>query len=94
MRSTFDQCKNLERFNSSIPESVTNMYATFSQCKKLTNINIVVPKNVTILQYTFGDCQLLSGTIEINAIVTGKILDDDSKIDYFACFRLCNCNRK
>ncbi len=94
MRSTFDQCKSLQRFNSSIPESVTNMYATFSQCKKLTNINIVVPKNVTNLQYTFGDCQLLNGTVEINASVTGKILDDNSKIDYYACFRLCNCNRK
>ena len=94
MRSTFDQCKSLQRFNSSIPESVTNMYATFSQCKKLTNINIVVPKNVTNLQYTFGDCQLLNGTVEINASVTGKILDVNSKIDYFACFRLWNCNRK
>ncbi len=94
MRSTFDQCKSLERFNSSIPESVTNMYGTFSQCKKLTNINIVVPKNVTNLQYTFGDCQLLNGTVEINASVTGKILDGNSKIDYFACFRLWNCNRK
>ena len=94
MRSTFDQCKSLQRFNSSIPESVTNMYGTFSQCKKLTNINIVVPKNVTNLQYTFGDCQLLNGTVEINASVTGKILDVNSKIDYFACFRLWNCNRK
>ena len=94
MRSTFDQCKSLQRFNSSIPESVTNMYGTFSQCKKLTNINIVVPKNVTNLQYTFGDCQLLNGTVEINASVTGKILDGNSKIDYFACFRLWNCNRK
>ena len=94
MRSTFDQCKSLQRFNSSIPESVTNMYATFSQCKKLTNINIVVPKNVTNLQYTFGDCQLLNGPVEINASVTGKILDGNSKIDYFACFRLWNCNRK
>ena len=32
MRSS-DQCKSLQRFNSSIPESVTNMYGTFSQCK-------------------------------------------------------------
>ena len=92
MRSTFDQCKSLERFNSSIPESVTNMYGTFSQCKKLTNINIVVPKNVTNLQYTFGNCLVLSGTIEINANVTGRRIDNE--VDYYACFRLCNCNRK
>ena len=92
MRSTFDQCKSLERFNSSIPESVTNMYGTFSQCKKLTNINIVVPKNVTNLQYTFGNCLVLSGTIEINANVTGRRIDNE--VDYYDCFRLCNCNRK
>ena len=84
MRSTFSGCTNLKSFNISIPNNVIDMYATFSQCINLTYLNIVIPESVTNMQYTFGNCLKLSGTIEINAKITGKIIVNNP--DYFACF--------
>ena len=59
---------------------MTDMYATFSQCENLTDLNITIPESVTNLQYTFGNCLKLSGVIEINANVTGQLIND--KLDY------------
>ena len=84
MESTFDGCTNLQNFNSSIPNNVINMFATFSQCQNLTYLDIIIPKSVTNLQYTFGNCLKLSGSIEINANVTGQLIN--SKFDYIDCF--------
>ena len=59
---------------------MTDMYATFSQCENLTDLNIIIPESVTNLQYTFGNCLKLSGVIEVNANVTGQLIND--KLDY------------
>ena len=56
------------------------MFATFSQCENLTDLNITIPESVTNLQYTFGNCLKLSGVIEVNANVTGQLIND--KLDY------------
>ena len=84
MQATFRLCTSLESFDSEISENVTNMRAAFDLCTNLSKINTTIPKSVINMQYTFGGCLNLSGTIEINANVTGKIINNE--LDYIGCF--------
>ena len=83
MENVFEGCSNLKKFESIIPNKVENMFACFSQCVNLKDINVAIPESVTDIRYMLGNCLNLTGTVEINANVTGKKIGND--VDYKAC---------
>ena len=85
MQGTFRNCTQLSKFDTTIPENVTNMQETFYKCDLLENINISIPQSVTNFYNTFRECSKLSGIIEINANLTGNIMENGRK-DYEYCF--------
>ena len=85
MQGTFRNCIQLSKFDTAIPENVTNMQETFYKCELLENINISIPESVTNFYNTFRECSKLNGIIEINANLTGNIMENGRK-DYEYCF--------
>lgn len=69
---TFLECKKLE-VAPQIPNTVTNMAHTFDTCTSL-RVAPKIPNSVTNMIRTFYHCTNLTGIIEINANLTGKII--------------------
>ena len=95
MSNTFQGCTSLSEFNSNIPNSVTNMSDTFSGCTSLEKGPSVIPNTVENMMQTFSDCYKLSGTMEINANLNGKVVYNYNNIDYYdytQCFLRAGTN--
>ena len=89
MRGTFYNCKSLVNGPTTISNNVTNMQSTFFGCTSLNTIPNVIPSSVTNMMQTFYNCSNLTGTVQINANLSGKIVytynERDYK-DYEECF--------
>lgn len=81
MEATFLECRNLV-IAPNIPESVINMHSTFQMCTSLLTVKRI-PSNVENLINTFAGDTNLQGELEIDAKVTGKIIDEQK--DYQGC---------
>lgn len=89
MRETFSGCTTLTTFASTIPDSVTNMRATFSGCTALQTGPSIIPSSVIDMMQTFANCSNLTGIIQINANLNGKIVytyNGNDYEDYAQCF--------
>ena len=89
MQDTFSGCTTLATFASAIPDSVTNMKATFSYCTALQTGPSIIPSSVINMMQTFSQCRNLTGTIQINANLNGKIVytyNGNDYEDYAQCF--------
>ncbi len=84
MDSTFEHCTNLQKFEINIPDKVTSMSWCFNDCTNLTNINTFIPSSVIDIHGAFALCPNLNGMVEINANVTGAVINDNT--DYYGCF--------
>ena len=80
---TFDRCINL-KIITNLPEKVENLKFTFYGCSNLENINLIIPNSVTNMNRTFYECTKLSGSIVINATLSGKMVGNE--LDYSWCF--------
>ena len=85
MSATFQNCTSLIVVPD-IPNGVQNMSSTFDGCTNLETPPTLIPSSVTDIRRTFKNCYKLSGTIQIEANITGKIIDDE--IDCRYCFSL------
>ena len=85
MNATFQDCTSLI-VAPDIPNGVQNMFRTFDGCTNLETPPTLIPSSVTDMRRTFKNCYKLSGTIKIEANITGKIIDDE--IDCRYCFSL------
>ena len=59
-----------------IPESVNLLDQTFAGCTNLVSVP-EIPSSVTNMRATFMECTNLTGTIVINANLSGAIVDED-----------------
>ena len=80
MHTTFAGCSKLVNAPS-IPSGVENMAQTFSDCTALKTAPQIIPETVTNLNRTFQNCSNLTGTISINANVTGIMISGE-ETDY------------
>ena len=89
MNSTFFNCKSLEEGPTTISDNVINMQSTFYNCTLLKTVPSIIPSTVINMFQTFGGCNNLTGKIQINANLSGKIVANwngtDLK-DYEQCF--------
>lgn len=76
MERTFERCTSIKEAPY-IPEMVENMSFTFYGCTNLEK-GSTIPKSVTNIAGAYRDCPNLSGTLEVNANVTGKDLGPDT----------------
>lgn len=83
LKGTFTNCIAIKA-SPIIPNSVTTMHGTFLGCSNLVTAP-KIPESVKNLQNTFQDCSNLTGTIVINAKLTGEIISENMK-DYHAVF--------
>lgn len=60
------------------PSSLQDMSSTFIYCTNLTSVG-TIPSSVINMNRTFYGCTNLSGILEINANLTGKIIDETSR---------------
>ena len=94
MTETFQNCTALTTATE-IPNSVTNMQSTFMGCTLLAKGPSLIPESVTNMFQTFSRCSNLSGIIQINANLNGKIVlqynERDYK-DYEHCFLFTSTN--
>ena len=94
MTATFHNCTALTTATE-IPNSVTNMQSTFMGCTLLAKGPSLIPESVTNMFQTFSGCSNLSGIIQINANLNGKIVfqynERDYK-DYEQCFSYTSTN--
>ncbi len=67
-----------------IPESVNLLDETFFGCTNLVSVP-EIPSSVTNMRATFAECTNLTGTIVINANLSGAIVDEDIN-DYYTVF--------
>ena len=81
MQSTFMNCTALTTAPE-IPNSVTNMQSTFRGCTLLAKGPSLIPESVTNMFQTFSHCSNLSGIIQINANLNGKIVYQYNERDY------------
>ena len=84
MERTFSSCSKL-KFAPKIPNKVENMSQTFFECVSMNNLPTEIPNNVENMYRTFYGCQNLSGTVKVNANLSGTKLDNGYE-DYFQCF--------
>lgn len=85
MNCTFQDCNSLVVVPS-IPNKVKNMSNTFAGCSNLETPPPVIPSSVTDMRRTFKNCYKLSGKIQIEANISGQIIDNE--IDCKYCFAL------
>ena len=90
MENTFQNCTSLI-VAPDIPNGVQNMSSTFDGCTNLETPPTLIPSSVTDIRRTFKNCYKLSGTIQIEADITGKIIDNE--IDCKYCFALEEPNK-
>ena len=81
MTETFMNCTALTTAPE-IPNSVTNMQSTFMGCTLLAKGPSLIPESVTNMFQTFNSCSNLSGIIQINANLNGKIVYQYNERDY------------
>ena len=62
------------------------MSGTFDGCINLETPPPLIPNSVTDIRRTFKNCYKISGTIQIEANITGQIVDNE--IDCKYCFSL------
>ena len=79
----FKGCTNLVSIEE-IPEGVNLLDETFNGCTNLVSVP-EIPSSVTNMRGTFMQCTNLTGTIVINANLSGAIVSED-KNDYYATF--------
>ena len=87
MQKTFTNCTQLEE-SPNIPDTVTDMQQTFYGCSNLVKGPNIIPNSVNIMYFTFANCVSLTGTMEINASVTGATLPElNNSLDYEQVFQ-------
>lgn len=69
-----------------IPSSATSIRGIFQNCSNLKTLPSLIPESVENMQWAFEFCTNINGKIEINANVTGKLLENGGS-DYRNCFR-------
>ena len=84
MKNTFYNCNLMRTGPTKISNKVTDMSSTFENCTSMVTGPTSIPSTVINMQRTFKNCNSLSGSIEVNANITGKLID--GKIDYFNAF--------
>ena len=84
MKNTFYNCNLMRTGPTKISNKVTDMSSTFENCTSMVTGPTSIPGTVINMQRTFKNCNLLSGSIEVNANITGKLIDGE--IDYFNAF--------
>ena len=82
MTQTFRECSKLSSVPN-IPINATCMVRTFYNCSSLKTVPMI-PENVNTMYQTFGLCSSLTGTLIINASITGK--EVNGHLDYLYCF--------
>ena len=89
MESTFYNCSSLINGPSILSNKVENMRATFYGCISLKTGPDVIPSSVINMFETFFKCSNLTGKIQINANLNGKIVHQYNGSvyrDYTRCF--------
>ena len=81
MNNTFQDCVSLLNAPE-IPNGVQNMSGTFDGCINLETPPSLIPSSVTDIRRTFKNCYKLSGTIKIEANITGQIIDNEIDCKY------------
>ena len=84
MQNTFYGCSSLKE-TPEIPNEVINMQETFYGCLNLRKVTNPIPYKVQNMYATFRECKSLTGTITINANLTGAIVFGEQK-DYYSIF--------
>ena len=89
MAHTFMECIEITEMKK-IPDRVTDLSECFRDCVKLKTAT-AIPNSVTNMRSTFRGCSDLQGVLEINANLTGKIVEDGYE-DYLHCLRNATTN--
>lgn len=84
MTLTFYNCSAMVTGPSKIGNNVMNMSSTFEGCSSMITGLVNIPSSVVNMKRTFKNCYKLEGTIEINANVTGSLINGE--IDYLNTF--------
>ena len=85
MSSAFNGCSNIKTCYK-LPNNVQDLSYAFADCNKLTSVG-TIPNSVINMNGTFYGCANLEGTLEINANLTGKIVDKElGNTDYMMIF--------
>ena len=90
MKNTFYNCTLMRTGPTKISNKVTDISSTFENCTSMVTGPTSIPSTVINMQRTFKNCTSLSGSIEVNANITGKLID--GKIDYFNAFNDAGIN--
>lgn len=90
MKLCFNECTQLYTVPN-IPNTVSNLDRTFRKCTNL-KVDLIIPESVTMMFQTFYYCTSLTGTLEINANLTGAYVD--GSLDYGKCFERATTNEE
>ena len=85
INATFNECNSLE-IAPKLSENIEDMNGTFIYCTNLKSLSSAIPNSVINMNRTFYACRNLSGEIEINANLTGKIVNEANEKDYDGMF--------